>query len=140
MYRSTIVFVFSCITLAFAASLPRNATVEELDKRVTHVGRGTWYNPSAGEGNCGHWDSDSSPVVAISIERYDANNGGNCNQWIEITNTANGKTAYGKTRDSCQSCGTSDLDMSPSLFKEISTLATGEITISWHFMNTGWSP
>ncbi|KAF8171978.1 expansin family protein [Mycena galopus ATCC 62051] len=140
MSRSTIVFVFSCITLVLAASLPSNATVAELDKRITHVGRGTWYDPSAGEGNCGYWDSDSSPVVAIGIARYDANNGGNCNQWIEITNTANGKTAYGKTRDSCESCGTSDLDMSPSLFEEISTLATGEITISWHFMNANWSP
>jgi hypothetical protein len=30
--------------------------------------------------------------------------------------------------------------MSPGLFKEISTLATGEITISWHFMAAGWHP
>ncbi|KAJ6508510.1 RlpA-like double-psi beta-barrel-protein domain-containing protein-containing protein [Mycena sanguinolenta] len=143
------IVLFFCIALAFAAPQQGNATVEELDKRITHVGRGTWYNPSDGEGNCGYWDSDSSPVVAISLGRYDDNNGANCNQasslflrrvWIEITNTANGKVAYGKTRDSCVSCGSSDLDMSPSLFKEISTLATGEITISWHFMAMGWSP
>ncbi|KAF7346570.1 hypothetical protein MSAN_01885100 [Mycena sanguinolenta] len=134
------IVLFFCIALAFAVPLQGNATVEALDKRITHVGRGTWYNPSEGEGNCGYWDSDSEPVVAISLGRYDANNGANCNQWIQITNTANGKTAYGKTRDSCVSCGTSDLDMSPALFKEISTLATGEITISWHFMAMGWSP
>ncbi|KAJ7245018.1 RlpA-like double-psi beta-barrel-protein domain-containing protein-containing protein [Mycena haematopus] len=142
MSRSTILLVlFFCVALAFAVPLQQgNATLEELDKRITHVGRGTWYYPSAGEGNCGYWDSDSSPVVAISLARYDANNGANCNQWIEITNTANGKTAYGKTRDSCVSCDTSSLDMSPSLFEEISTLATGEITISWHFMAAGWSP
>ncbi|KAF7365023.1 hypothetical protein MVEN_00373400 [Mycena venus] len=142
MSRATALFVlFFCIALAFAAPLQGNATdVAELDKRITHVGRGTWYNPSAGEGNCGYFDSDSSPVVAISKARYDANNGANCNQWIAITNTKNGKMAYGKTRDSCESCDTSSLDMSPSLFEKISTLATGEITISWNFMPAGWTP
>ncbi|KAJ7816984.1 RlpA-like double-psi beta-barrel-protein domain-containing protein-containing protein [Mycena olivaceomarginata] len=142
MSRASVLLVlFFCIALAFASPVQRgNATVEALDKRITHVGRGTWYNPSVGEGNCGYWDSDSSPVVAISKARYDANGGENCNQWIQITNTANGKTAFGKTRDSCESCDTSSLDMSPGLFKEISTLATGEITISWHFMAAGWHP
>ncbi|KAJ7245021.1 RlpA-like double-psi beta-barrel-protein domain-containing protein-containing protein [Mycena haematopus] len=141
MSRPMILLVLFCIALAFAVPLQQgNVTLAELGKRITHVGRGTWYSPSVNEGNCGYRDSDSSPVVAISLARYDANNGANCNQWIEITNTANGKTAYGKTRDSCVSCNTSSLDMSPSLFEEISTLATGEITISWHFMAAGWSP
>jgi expansin (peptidoglycan-binding protein) len=31
-------------------------------------------------------------------------------------------------------------DMSPSLFQKVSTLSTGEITISWHFMAAGWAP
>ncbi|KAK7048534.1 RlpA-like double-psi beta-barrel-protein domain-containing protein-containing protein [Favolaschia claudopus] len=133
------VVLFVCLAFAFAAPLQGNTTVE-LDKRITHVGRGTWYNPSADQGNCGYWDSDSSMVVAISKARYDANNGANCNQWIAITNTANGKTAYGKTRDSCQSCDTSSLDMSPALFQKIAALSTGEIKISWHFQAQGWSP
>ncbi|KAJ7134797.1 RlpA-like double-psi beta-barrel-protein domain-containing protein-containing protein [Mycena epipterygia] len=133
--------LFFCAMLTFAAPLQQgNATLPNLDKRVTHVGRGTWYNPSAGEGNCGFFDSDSSPVVAISKERYDANGGENCNQWIAITNTANGKVAYGKTRDSCQSCDTSSLDMSPSLFEELAPLSTGVLKISWHFEAKGWSP
>ncbi|KAJ6525280.1 RlpA-like double-psi beta-barrel-protein domain-containing protein-containing protein [Mycena vulgaris] len=143
MSRAAILFtLFFCAMLAFAAPLQGNATATEsdLDKRITHVGRGTWYNPSAGQGNCGYWDSDSSPIVAISKARYDANGGANCNQWVAITNTANGKLAYGKTRDSCESCDTSSLDMSPSLFQKISTLSTGQITISWNFMPAGWTP
>ncbi|KAJ7442610.1 RlpA-like double-psi beta-barrel-protein domain-containing protein-containing protein [Mycena latifolia] len=142
MSRAAVLFaLFFCAVLAFAAPLQEgNATLSDLDKRITHVGRGTWYYPSAGEGNCGYWDSDSSPVVAISKARYDANGGANCNQWIAITNTANGKFAYGKTRDSCESCDTSSLDMSPSLFQKLASLNTGEITISWHFQAAGWAP
>ncbi|KAJ7147138.1 RlpA-like double-psi beta-barrel-protein domain-containing protein-containing protein [Mycena crocata] len=133
--------LFLCVVLSFAAPLQHdNTTLVELDKRVTHTGRGTWYHSNVGTGNCGYKDSDSSPVVAISKARYDANRGANCNQWIQITNKANGKVAYGKTRDSCESCDTSSLDMSPGLFQKLSTLSTGEITISWHFMSAGWSP
>nr|GAT60102.1 predicted protein [Mycena chlorophos] len=137
MFCYATVFALWLVQIALATPLPVPLALE---RRVTHVGRGTWYNPSDNEGNCGYWDSDSSPVVAISLARYDANNGANCNQWIQITNTANGKVAYGKTRDSCVSCDTSSLDMSPSLFEELAPLSTGEITISWHFMNADWSP
>ncbi|KAJ7069660.1 RlpA-like double-psi beta-barrel-protein domain-containing protein-containing protein [Mycena amicta] len=136
MFPTTIPVVLALIMqLVVAAPLSM-----DIEKRVTHVGRGTWYHPSDDQGNCGYWDKDSSPVVAISKQRYDDNNGANCNQWIQITNEANGKVAYGKTRDSCVSCDTSSLDMSPSLFEKISTLATGEIKISWHFMSPSWTP
>ncbi|KAJ7195462.1 RlpA-like double-psi beta-barrel-protein domain-containing protein-containing protein [Mycena pura] len=134
--------VFLCtMQLAVAAPLPQgDAAVADIEKRITHTGRGTWYHPSDGTGNCGFNDKDSSPVVAISQERYNDNNGANCNQWIQITNTANGKVAYGKTRDSCPSCDTSSLDMSPSLFEELAPLSVGVLKISWHFMNPDWSP
>jgi hypothetical protein len=79
-------------------------------------------------------------------------------QWIQIT--ANGKTTYGQTRDSCPSCGTGDLgtnvydanvvdrispnlftvDMSPSLFQQFAGLDVGELKISWHFMAKSWKP
>ncbi|KAG6889877.1 hypothetical protein C0995_013851 [Termitomyces sp. Mi166 len=79
-------------------------------------------------------------------------------RWVEIVNTKNGKKAYGKTRDSCESCGDSDLgqpsfdhffrrhlikdftDMSPSLFQKLDSLSVGQLTVSWHFMAKGWSP
>ena len=72
-------------------------------------------------------------VIAISKDRYEyvhlrlcspesaltrpssANNGGNCNQWIKIKNTANGKMATGQVRDSCPGCGYDDLGTSPHL-------------------------
>jgi hypothetical protein len=75
---------------------------------------------------------------------------------MQITNTANGKTVYAKTRDSCPGCGDNDLgsskylfrllsvdpslDMSPAVFKKLASLDTGVIHVSWHFMAKGFSP
>lgn len=143
MYRvalfAFVLFASFFVTIASPVLSPdTNTTMVDLEKRITHVGRGTWFN--VGLGNCGKWNKDSDAIVAISKRRYDANGGGNCDQWVVIVNTKNGKKAYGKTRDSCQSCGTEDLDMSPSLFKKLDSLSTGQIKISWHFMAKGWSP
>ncbi|EIN12799.1 hypothetical protein PUNSTDRAFT_97678 [Punctularia strigosozonata HHB-11173 SS5] len=128
--------LFAFVMATFASPVAPNVTVVDLDKRITHTGRGTYFY--VGLGNCGYTDVDSSPIVAISTERYGS--GGNCNQWIHITNTANGKTAYGKTRDSCPGCGENDLDMSPSLFEQLGSLDTGVLKIEWHFEAKGWSP
>jgi len=105
-----------------------------IEKRTTHTGQGTWFEP--GLGNCGYTDSSSKPVVALSMDRYGS--GGNCNQWVEIHH--GGKTKYGQVRDSCEACGEYDLDMSPSLFSELASTSKGRIPISWHFMAKGWSP
>ena len=87
--------------------------------------QGTWFHP--GLGHCGKRNNDNDAIVAIGIGRYGS--GSNCDQvrvtrltkvtlssihhpflkWVQITNLANGRTAYGLTRDSCQSCSTEDL-------------------------------
>ncbi|KAH0586537.1 hypothetical protein J132_08247 [Termitomyces sp. J132] len=143
MFRISLLLfaLFASVVVTIAVPVPgsfANSTVVSLEKRITHVGRGTWFH--VGLGNCGYINKDSDPIVAIAKSRYDANGGANCNQWVEIVNTKNGRKAYGKTRDSCQSCGDSDLDMSPSLFQKLDSLSVGELTISWHFMAKGWSP
>ncbi|KAF8073422.1 RlpA-like double-psi beta-barrel-protein domain-containing protein-containing protein [Lyophyllum atratum] len=143
MYRVALFLfaLFASIAVTIASPLPEtytNATTVDLEKRVTHVGRGTWFH--VGLGNCGKRNVDSDPIVAISKKRYDANGGANCDQWVEIVNTKNGKKAYGKTRDSCESCSTEDLDMSPSLFSKLDNPSVGVLKISWHFMAKGWSP
>ncbi|RDB24397.1 hypothetical protein Hypma_008373 [Hypsizygus marmoreus] len=145
----TSIFLITVFASAFVAvSLPAagvsdsaNITLVDVETRaaqVTHVGRGTWFN--VGLGNCGYIDKDSDPIVAIAKSRYDAANGGNCNQWVEIVDTKNGKKAYGKTRDSCPGCGSEDLDLSPSLFTKFEPLSVGVLEISWHFKEKGWSP
>ncbi|KII86657.1 hypothetical protein PLICRDRAFT_113446 [Plicaturopsis crispa FD-325 SS-3] len=140
MFRSIVLFVvasFACAFMVSASPVPSNATLSTLlDKRTTHSGRGTWFD--VGLGNCGYTDQNSDPILAISTDIYGS--GGNCNQWVHITNLANGKSAWGKTRDSCPSCGSGDLDMSPSLFQQLGSLDTGVLSISWHFENKNFSP
>ncbi|KAK7469366.1 hypothetical protein VKT23_003841 [Stygiomarasmius scandens] len=124
--------------MALAAPVSSNNTSPALEKRVDHFGRGTWFE--VGLGNCGQWSVDSDKIVAIAKSRYDANNGGNCNQWVHITDQKNGRVEYALVLDSCQSCTDGDLDMSPSLFKEFEPLSVGVLQIKWNFMPKGWKP
>lgn len=50
-----------------------------------------------------------------------------------LTISANGKSVQATLRDSCESCGYYDLDMSPAVFSELASLDVGELSISWHF-------
>jgi len=121
--------------IAVASPVAGNTTA--LEKRVTHSGRATYYE--VGLGACGYTDTDSEPIVAISHLIYGS--GGNCNQWMEIKNSATGKTKYGKTRDECEGCGEYDIDLSPSLFESLGApLSQGIQQVEWHFMAKGWSP
>ncbi|KAI0712542.1 RlpA-like double-psi beta-barrel-protein domain-containing protein-containing protein [Earliella scabrosa] len=127
---------FTYLILAFALVCSVLATPINLEKRITHSGRGTWFN--VGLGACGKTNVDSDKIVAISTKIYGS--GGNCDQWMEIKNTANGKVAYGKVRDACPGCGSYDIDMSPSLFKQLGSLDTGVLKVSWHYMAKDWKP
>ncbi|KAE9405685.1 riboflavin aldehyde-forming enzyme [Gymnopus androsaceus JB14] len=132
MFRVALLFTLITMIL-FVSSAP-----VELEKRVTHTGRGTWFEP--GLGNCGKVNSASDPIIAIPKSLYDANGGSNCNQWIHITDTATGHVAYGLTTDSCPSCGSGDLDMSPAVFQDFASLGVGVLSISWYFLPMGQSP
>ncbi|KAF8904119.1 RlpA-like double-psi beta-barrel-protein domain-containing protein-containing protein [Gymnopilus junonius] len=130
---------FTSVLLALASPVPVvNRELVNIEARLTRVGRGTWYYP--GLGNCGDWNTSSDLILAIGKGLYDRNGGGNCNQYVQITNTANGKTAIGLTKDSCQSCGDNDIDMSPALFEKLGSLSTSVLKVSWHFMNKDWKP
>ncbi|KAF9802154.1 hypothetical protein IEO21_09964 [Rhodonia placenta] len=132
--------VFSVVLCALAAAVsafPIFINEAVLDKRVTHTGRGTYYE--VGLGACGYHDVDSDAIVAISHDIY--GNGGNCNQWMQITNPSTGKVQYGKTRDECMGCNATAIDMSPSLFESLGVpLSQGVQTVEWHFMSKDWSP
>ncbi|EPS96079.1 hypothetical protein FOMPIDRAFT_92838 [Fomitopsis schrenkii] len=115
-----------------ASALP----VQEFVKR-DNAGSGTYYD--TGTGACGYTDNNNDPIVAISHLIY--GDGGSCNQWVQITNPANGKSQYGHVRDECEGCGQNDLDMSPSLFQSLGeSLSVGRFPITWHYMDKNWSP
>ncbi|KAF8650013.1 hypothetical protein AX16_005465 [Volvariella volvacea WC 439] len=143
--RIVLFFLFlfaTAVSLSLASPINSTTTTESrqnIEKRIVNSGQATWFYP--GLGNCGQTDTADRPIVAIAKSRYDRNGGGNCDQWIEITNARTGKKVYGLTRDSCPSCADGDLDLSPSLFTELDgSLDRGRIGITWHFMNRAWHP
>ncbi|KAF8919067.1 RlpA-like double-psi beta-barrel-protein domain-containing protein-containing protein [Mucidula mucida] len=121
-----LVALFFYLSAVAAAPIP----VAYIEKRVTHEGRGTWYY--TGLGNCGWENNDNDKIVAIAKSRYDAENGSNCGQWMQIVNKSNGRSVMARTVDSCESCTYNDIDMSPSAFNAISSLDVGQITVDWH--------
>ncbi|KAL4073106.1 RlpA-like double-psi beta-barrel-protein domain-containing protein-containing protein [Scleroderma yunnanense] len=125
MYRfTTLLIVLSALLLStFAAPLAVDASV--LAKR-THVGRGTWYHP--GYGACGQTNGDNDAVAAMSVQSFSTSN---CGQWVYITNTANGQSTSAQIVDSCESCDTNSLDMSPGVFGKLADLSVGVIQIQW---------
>ncbi|KAI0713107.1 RlpA-like double-psi beta-barrel-protein domain-containing protein-containing protein [Cerioporus squamosus] len=133
-------FTYLALVLALVGSAlaaPAPVGPEILEKRITHSGRGTFFN--VGLGACGKFNVDSDHIVAIPSSRF--NGGGNCEQFVEIVNKKNGKHAFGLVRDSCPGCGSSDLDLSPSLFQALgASLDEGVISIDWHFKQKGFKP
>ncbi|EIW81336.1 barwin-like endoglucanase [Coniophora puteana RWD-64-598 SS2] len=120
-----ILSLLASLLLVLAVPLPNNV---ELNKR-DYWGQGTWFN--VGEGACGDWNQNSDSIVAISSDIY--GDGGSCNQWVEVTNTQTGASAWGQIRDECPSCDSGSLDMSPGLFQKLGDLSTGVLQIQWNF-------
>lgn len=71
-----LVALLASVLAVLAVAIPSNATVEALEKRVTHSGRATYFE--AGLGACGKTNKGSDMIVAISHLRW--SNGGNCDQ------------------------------------------------------------
>ncbi|TDL26490.1 hypothetical protein BD410DRAFT_836373 [Rickenella mellea] len=134
LFATTILASFVCAIAVPVVITAQNGTIDNREADVTHAGQATWFN--VGLGACGQVDVDSSHIVAISSLRWA--NGGNCEQWIQIT--ANGQSHFGQTRDECPSCGIDDLDLSPALFGEFEPLSVGVFEMTWHFMPKGFTP
>ncbi|KAG0705738.1 hypothetical protein DFH29DRAFT_262810 [Suillus ampliporus] len=79
--------------LSAPTRLSGTATVSH-ENRVTRIGE-AWRSEAGSTGACRYTDTDSDPASVVAISAQICGTGGNCNQWIEINNTENGKTAYG---------------------------------------------
>ncbi|KAN0127316.1 expansin family protein [Lactarius tabidus] len=131
MYKLTWILVaFFTLTLsALAAPVPEE--FQELEKRTTHTGRGTWYY--TGLGACGWTNTNSQLVVAMPQSLYNANGGSNCGQMVHIS--YGGNSIEAEMVDSCPGCGGNDLDMSEATFKSLASLSVGVIEIEWYFIS-----
>ncbi|OCF37339.1 hypothetical protein I317_06959 [Kwoniella heveanensis CBS 569] len=124
------------LTALFVASAVVAAPVEteNLDKRITHDGQATYFN--VGLGACGWTNVDSDYIVAVNSEQYGLNGyGGNCGQWLTITNTDNGKSVKAYVADECPTCSWGSLDLSPKVFSDLTdgNFDLGVFPISWHY-------
>ncbi|KAI1362898.1 hypothetical protein F5Y08DRAFT_258264 [Xylaria arbuscula] len=104
----------------------------------------TYYAP--GLGACGYTDSESSLIVALSVDDWAARGSGTnsgvdqpnhpwCNQMITIT-AANGNTATAKVHDKCPGCASGSIDVTEPIFMQLfGSLSGGRETMTWTFNN-----
>jgi expansin (peptidoglycan-binding protein) len=114
------------------AQLTSQSTGGLFDSSVVHNGVATFYSVSAD--NCGTSSTDNDFVCAISQQMYNtvANSQSiseYCGHMINIT--YNGKTIQVKVVDSCESCDSEHLDLSPAAFNSLADSNLGVINIQW---------
>ncbi|KAI0786876.1 riboflavin aldehyde-forming enzyme [Abortiporus biennis] len=127
-YFIALFFAISSV-FSFVVGSPVPATNYPLAKRASAPGRGTWFD--VGLGACGKTNVNSDAIVAIPASVYSG--GSHCDQTVSIKNNANGKSTTATVRDECPSCGSNDLDMSPSVFSSLGDLNAGVLDITWDF-------
>ncbi|KAI2624758.1 riboflavine-aldehyde-forming enzyme [Xylaria nigripes] len=92
---------------------------------VATTGDMTYYAP--GTGSCGGSNTEKDSVVALSKSEIN----GNCGKTIKITR--NGKSASGKVVDTCSSCATGAIDVSPAVFDQLANPGEGKVKVDWEF-------
>ncbi|ROV88769.1 hypothetical protein VPNG_10283 [Cytospora leucostoma] len=123
-----------------AASLPRaSSSMPTIGSTETYSGQITWYNTNGGYGACGTVLSDSEAICALSEKLYDqytknsnSNDNELCGKKIEIT-MPSGQTATVTVADRCTGCAATDIDLTPTTFKQLVSggLGTGRTEATW---------
>ncbi|GAA6058513.1 hypothetical protein JCM10212_006952 [Sporobolomyces blumeae] len=99
---------------------------------TSYSGKATWFEQGGQPGSCGKWNNDNTPLVALN-QAMVSSGGNRCGQYVNIKNTANGKTVRAVIADTCPGCSASSLDLSIGAFKAIGNLDSGVLPISWSF-------
>ncbi|KAJ8095001.1 hypothetical protein PM082_010219 [Marasmius tenuissimus] len=97
-----------------------------VDAKVT--GDATWYQPNGGYGACGAKSSNSDLVVALPQGQYAS--GQKC--WKHLDVAYKGKHVDVTVVDLCPGCGPNDIDLSEGAFKQLASLGTGRIKVTWN--------
>ncbi|KAI5898124.1 uncharacterized protein SCHCODRAFT_02611184 [Schizophyllum commune H4-8] len=105
----------------------------------TNQGQITYY--ATGLGACGWQSTDSDYIAAMSFTLFyswpgseGANNGnGVCGHTLEISR--GGKSITVTVVDSCEACGPTDVDLSPSAFQALGSLDEGRVPVSWKWVS-----
>ncbi|CAE6446335.1 unnamed protein product [Rhizoctonia solani] len=106
------------------------------EKRITHTGQLTWFNPVQGNDGCGYQVPAGVPAVHLSSTYW--RKGENCGQWVNLK--AAGKQSYGIVTGECKSCPPEGIDTAPILFTDFGHQDIGLFQSQWNFMKKGWAP
>ncbi|KAH9959285.1 RlpA-like double-psi beta-barrel-protein domain-containing protein-containing protein [Lactifluus volemus] len=105
----------------------------------SQIGQGTWYQ--TGLGACGITNKDSDHIVAVShsvFDVYPGYTGANPNDnpicGKQIQANYQGKSVIVTVTDRCVSCDMTDLDFSPSVFRELADPSVGRIGVTWSWV------
>ena len=100
---------------------------------TAYTGDMTYYDP--GVGSCGLASGGGDAVVALSIAMMNnpANPNANpkCGTQISIHNPSTGTTHSATIVDTCVGCALYDIDVSPSLFKQVAPDGDGRVQGIW---------
>jgi len=137
---SLLYLLAAALPLCFSApiSIPSKIDTLPLPASPLYTGSATLFTP--GLGACGHTDTQADYVVSLPSSAF--RSGENCDLYLQIENTGNGKRAYARARDECTTCVGEGLDLSQALFDLLSGggESEGELEIEWSFMPEEWSP
>ncbi|KAI7881911.1 hypothetical protein K492DRAFT_161062 [Lichtheimia hyalospora FSU 10163] len=136
MFRFAIlalVIIASLLTAAAPAGKISNIPAQHT-KRSSYSGKGTFFTPSingGSTGSCGEYEVDDEYVVALNAKQYGSltSKSGWCFKKVRIHH--DGKQVEAVIKDACPECQYGDLDLGPSVFKELDTLVKGIIDITW---------
>ncbi|KAF9127670.1 hypothetical protein BGX30_014701 [Mortierella sp. GBA39] len=90
-------------------------------------GRGTWFTGTVG--SCGTPFDTNDLIVAMNAPQM----GGTSMCGKSVLITSGGKTVTARVTDTCPSCNSGSLDLSPAAFTQLAPLSTGVIPITWVF-------
>ncbi|KAI9260876.1 RlpA-like double-psi beta-barrel-protein domain-containing protein-containing protein [Helicostylum pulchrum] len=98
-------------------------------------GTGTFYDLETRTGTCGKQHRNTEMVAALNAEQMGDSNSSNqnCGKEIEVVGP-NGKTITVTVVDSCKTCESGGLDLSPAAYEELGDFSHGSIPIKWKFM------
>ncbi|KAI8890571.1 hypothetical protein K501DRAFT_266017 [Backusella circina FSU 941] len=131
---SRIIISIAAAYVVLVSAAPMNEAIS-LEKRASFKGDGTYFYP--GLGSCGHYNTDSDMIVALSYVEMkngqNPNKNKNCGRHIIVKGPKG--TVRVKVVDTCPDpyCTSGSIDLSPAAFKKIANLKQGRIPISWHW-------
>lgn len=97
-------------------------------------GFGTWFTQNGVAGACGTVHKDSDFVFALPDEAYA--NGANCGRKMRVYDASHPDTFVdGLVTDECPTCDNQNcVDMSVAAFQVLASLSTGELKITYQFL------